>query len=232
MAGISHTYLPIKAAISFFMDAWDQAPLILPKMQDQQSLMLRWRACSGCRRVRESVHLPHCGGQYVENKMSHTCVHIFRLSVAYANVTINVKPEMQNQRFELTGVFKPGETCRFKGIDPGLARQESAGGIFGLVWNLTNPFLRSKPRLLAGYLDPLAILYKTSRAGWVDLLRSVWDFESSWWNLSTPLQVAIYGVHYLWGSGSESFITTIHVIYHVHLCDNHKTKSDITILYV
>jgi hypothetical protein len=33
--GISHTYLPIKAAISVFMDAGDQAPLILPKMQDQ-----------------------------------------------------------------------------------------------------------------------------------------------------------------------------------------------------
>ena len=35
VAGISHTYLAIKAAISLFMEACDQAPLILPKMQNQ-----------------------------------------------------------------------------------------------------------------------------------------------------------------------------------------------------
>ena len=34
MVGIFHTYLLIKAAISLFMDACDQAPLILPKMED------------------------------------------------------------------------------------------------------------------------------------------------------------------------------------------------------
>jgi len=43
VARTSHTYLPIKAAISFFMDVCDQAPLILPKMQDQISLTLCWR---------------------------------------------------------------------------------------------------------------------------------------------------------------------------------------------
>jgi len=35
VAGISRTYLPIPAAISCIIDACDQAPLILPKMQDQ-----------------------------------------------------------------------------------------------------------------------------------------------------------------------------------------------------
>jgi len=44
VARISCTYLPIKAAISFFMDAFDQAPLILSKMQDQISLTLCWRS--------------------------------------------------------------------------------------------------------------------------------------------------------------------------------------------
>jgi hypothetical protein len=44
VARISRSYLPIKAAISFFMDAFDQAPLILPKMQDQISLTLCWRS--------------------------------------------------------------------------------------------------------------------------------------------------------------------------------------------
>jgi len=42
VARISRTYLPIKAAISFYMDACDQAPHILPKMQDQISLTLCW----------------------------------------------------------------------------------------------------------------------------------------------------------------------------------------------
>jgi hypothetical protein len=40
VATISGTYLPIEAAISFHMDGCDQAPLILPKMQDQTSLIL------------------------------------------------------------------------------------------------------------------------------------------------------------------------------------------------
>ena len=48
MARIYCTYLPIKAAISFIMGACDQAPLILPEMQDQISLTLCWRSFSSC----------------------------------------------------------------------------------------------------------------------------------------------------------------------------------------
>jgi hypothetical protein len=40
VARISHTYLPIKAGTSFLMDSCNQAPLMLPKMQDQISLTL------------------------------------------------------------------------------------------------------------------------------------------------------------------------------------------------
>jgi len=40
VARISRTYLPIKAAIFLLMDASDEAPLIIPKTQDQISLML------------------------------------------------------------------------------------------------------------------------------------------------------------------------------------------------
>jgi hypothetical protein len=40
VVGTSHTYLPIKAAISIFMDACDEVPLIFPKMQEQKSLTL------------------------------------------------------------------------------------------------------------------------------------------------------------------------------------------------
>jgi hypothetical protein len=40
VARIYCTYLLIKAALSFFIDACDQAPLILPKMQDQISMTL------------------------------------------------------------------------------------------------------------------------------------------------------------------------------------------------
>jgi len=46
LAGIFHTYLPIKAAISLFMDACDQALLIVPKMEDPNWLTLHWRSFS------------------------------------------------------------------------------------------------------------------------------------------------------------------------------------------
>jgi hypothetical protein len=46
VARISRIHLPTKAAISFFMNVCDQAPLILLKMQDQISLMLHWRSFS------------------------------------------------------------------------------------------------------------------------------------------------------------------------------------------
>jgi hypothetical protein len=40
IAAISHTYLSIRAAIFFCMDACDQLPLILPMMQDPILLIL------------------------------------------------------------------------------------------------------------------------------------------------------------------------------------------------
>jgi hypothetical protein len=85
-------------------------------------------------------------------------VNIVRLTVAYQNATINVKPETQNRRLEPTGLAKPRETRGLMGTGPGLARQESAGRVFARFWNRTNPFLRSKPGPLAGYPDPLLTL--------------------------------------------------------------------------
>jgi len=94
-------------------------------------------------------------------------VNILRLTVAYLNATINVKPETQNRRLEPTGIAKPGETRGLTGTGPGLARQESAGRVFGRFWNRTDPFLRSKPGPLAGYLDPLLTLVEC--AAWCPL---------------------------------------------------------------
>jgi len=82
-------------------------------------------------------------------------VNILRLTVAYLDATINVKPEMQNRRLEPTGLAKPGETRGLMGTGQGLAREESAGRVFGRFWNRTDPFLHSKPGPLAGYPDPL-----------------------------------------------------------------------------
>jgi hypothetical protein len=100
-------------------------------------------------------------------------VKILRLTVAYLNATINVKPETQNRRLEPTGLAKPGETRGLTGTGPGLARQESAGRVFGRFWNRTDPFLRSKPGPLAGYPDPLLTLvvgnrtmHVHTRGGW------------------------------------------------------------------
>ena len=71
-----------------------------------------------------------------------------------------MKPETQNRRLEPTGLAKPGETRGLTGTGPGLARQESAGRVFGWFWNRTDPFSRSKPGPLAGYPDPLLTLAK------------------------------------------------------------------------
>jgi len=69
-----------------------------------------------------------------------------------------MKPETQNRRFEPTDLAKPGETRGLTGTGQGLARQESAGRVFGRFWNRTDTFLQSKPGLLAGYPDTLLTL--------------------------------------------------------------------------
>jgi len=161
VARIYCTYLPTQAAISFFMDACDQAPLILPKMQDQISLTLCWRSFSGCGWACEYASFPHQGGEYVENEACSTNVNILQFTVAYLNATINVKPEMQNRRLEPTGLAEPGETRGLTGTGLGPALQESAGRGFGRVWNRTDPFLRSKPRPVAGYPYPLLTLLRS-----------------------------------------------------------------------
>jgi len=56
-----------------------------------------------------------------------------------------MKPETQNRRLELMGLANPGETRGLTGTGPGLARQESAGRVFGRFWNRTERFLQSKP---------------------------------------------------------------------------------------
>jgi len=58
------------------------------------------------------------------------------------------------------GLAKPGETASLTGTGPGWAHQQSAGRVFGRVWNRTDPFLRSKPGPLVGYPDPLLTLVK------------------------------------------------------------------------
>ena len=93
-------------------------------------------------------------------------VNILRLTVAYLNATINVKPGTQNRRLEPTGLAKPGETRGLTGTGPGLACQESAGRVFGRFWNRTDAFLRSKPGPLAGYPDPLLTLLRGMLGRW------------------------------------------------------------------
>lgn len=69
-----------------------------------------------------------------------------------------VNPEMQNWSLELTGLAKPGKPPRLMGIGPDLAPQEAACQVFGSVWNRTDALLRSNPKPLVGYPDPLLTL--------------------------------------------------------------------------
>jgi len=127
-------------------------------IHDQPLLMLRCRSFSGCGRAGVSIHFDDSGGQYIENAQWHTTVNILQSTVAYLNATINVNPEMWNHRLDLTGQATPGEIRGLTGTGPGLAHKESAGWVFGRVRIRIDPFLRSKPSPLAGYLDPLLTL--------------------------------------------------------------------------
>ena len=121
-------------------------------------LTLCWRSFSGCGWAHEYACFAHQGGKYTKNEPCHTNVNRVRLTVAYLNATLNVKPEMQNRRLETTGLVKPSETRGLTSTDPGVARQESAGRLFGRVWIRTDQFLLSKPGPLAGYVEPLLTL--------------------------------------------------------------------------
>jgi len=67
------------------------------------------------------------------------------------------------------GPAKPGKTRGLTVTGPGLARQDAPGRVFGLFWNRTKPFIRSKPRPLAGYPDPLLTLVSTQNQQCLDL---------------------------------------------------------------
>ena len=64
VAGISHAYSPIQAAISLFMDGCDQVPHILPKMQNKKSSTLRWHSFPRWGGERCAFSFPYKGGQY------------------------------------------------------------------------------------------------------------------------------------------------------------------------
>jgi len=59
---------------------------------------------------------------------------------------------------EPTELAKTVKTHWSMGMGPGLAWQESAGGVFGRVWNQIYPFTQSKSGPLPGYEDLLLTL--------------------------------------------------------------------------
>jgi len=65
------------------------------------------------------------------------------------------KPDLQNRRLYPMGLAKPGESCRLPVDWPRLDRHDATGLVFGRFWNWTKLCIQSKPRPLAGYLDPL-----------------------------------------------------------------------------
>jgi len=98
VAGISRTHLAIKADIFLFMEACDQAPFILPKMQDQYSLTLHWRWFS--RLGREGFTFSFC------YKGSHLYVYRWVISGAL-QITQDTRPTIVDAR--LTHIFRMSE---------------------------------------------------------------------------------------------------------------------------
>jgi len=64
VAGTSLAYLPLKAAISQFMDVSKHSPLRLPRMQDQKLLLLRWHSLSWWHRQCVAFSFAYKGSQY------------------------------------------------------------------------------------------------------------------------------------------------------------------------
>jgi len=129
VGSVSLSCFVIKAANTMFMAMCNLSPPWLPEIHDQQSLTLRWRSFSGYCRARVCVHFDHYGGQCIETKPWCTNVNMLRLSVAYLNAIINVKPETQIWGLELSGLAKPGKLCGLTGTGLGLASQVSAGRV-------------------------------------------------------------------------------------------------------
>jgi len=96
---VSLSRLTMKAVNTSFMAVCNLLPLRLPRIHEQQSLMLHWRSFSGLGRECGSVWFNHWGGQYINNRQRRTKVNILGLPVAYMNATIN--SESQNAEPEI-----------------------------------------------------------------------------------------------------------------------------------
>jgi len=155
---VSLSHFIIYVANTLFMTVCNLLPPTLPKILDQQSMILHW--CSVPRSVRShvSVCFDHQCGQYVEKTLWCTNFNAFRFVVAYLNVTIYVKPESWNRWLEPTDPTEQGKTCGLTGTGPGLAHQEWEGGVYGRVWNRTDTLLQSTPRQVVVYPNLLVTL--------------------------------------------------------------------------
>ena len=96
---VSILLLPIKEANTSVMTSWNQCPLWLPRMQDLQSLTLRWLSFPGYGSECLSTYLDHKGGQFIQKEHRRTIIDILLSTVIYLNTTINsttrnAKPEI------------------------------------------------------------------------------------------------------------------------------------------
>jgi len=148
----------IMAANISFMAVCNILPTRLPKIHDQQSLMLCWRSFRGWGSEHVWDHVDHSGSQYIE-KDSYVPKSIFWDSQQLIWMWQYIlKPETQNWALKPTGLAKASNTSRLMGTGSGLACPEAAGQVFGWVCNWTNLILRSKPGPLTGYPDPVLTL--------------------------------------------------------------------------
>jgi len=112
------------------------------------------------------------------------------------------KPENHNRRLEPTGRAKSGKTRGLTGQWMGLAHQDTAGQVFGWVWNWTEPLLQPNPGPLAGFPDSLLTLLLIA-LDWTLPACLTYAFQKALKTLRSTLQWCSH-VHY-WGCSQCRF---------------------------
>jgi len=156
--GMSLSPLRWNRANTSFMIVAIQSPPPLPMIQEQQSLIRHRLSCSGWGMERVSVVLSFTGRRFTQNGQWSTKVNIVRFAVGYLNASINRKTRNTEPEIGINGSGQTMQDLQVDRYGSGFAPPVPSGS---RPWTDLEPhrtILRSKPRPLAGYPNPLLTL--------------------------------------------------------------------------